>query len=190
MSLISSLLYASVRRLRTATIYVLAVSMLCVPMLASAIDANELGATADVAHQPLQELIKRKRARGLVYVTIPQARVYGEGSGYRAYCSPQIRAINASDKTVEELLVGIRYINPTGKSVGSTISRFFRVKVGKQETHYFYSTINANNCDGLNGKMEIIRCVYENGVDCTGDVRSVAYGAVPIEIVGKSKESN
>lgn len=165
----------------------LAVLISWFPVSASA--ENDLGFTAEVARQPLQELVRKKRPKGQIYVTIPQARVFGEGSGYRAYCSPQIRAINASDKTVEELIAGVSYKAPNGKAIGSTVTRFFRVKVGKQETHYFYSTLEANYCNGLSGEMEIVRCIYENGADCTDDVRTVEYGAVPMKIVRKNKEN-
>jgi hypothetical protein len=139
-----------------------------------------LGTSAEVARQPLQELVRKKRVRGQIYVTIPQARVFGAGGPYRAYCSPQIRAINSSNKTVEELVTGISYQGRDNKPVGSTVTRFFRVKVGKEETHYFYSSINADYCEGLVGKMQIIRCVYESGVDCTEDVRVLPYGAIPM----------
>jgi hypothetical protein len=175
---------------RLTLLPVLLAAMLSLPFSAAAQNNNHaLGSASEVAPRPLQELIQKKREKGLVYVTIPQARVYGEGSGFRAYCSPQIRAINASHKTVEEMLAGIRYKSPSGKYVGSTITRFFRVKVGKEETHYFYSTINADNCEGLTGELEVLRCVYDNGLDCTNDVRSVEYGAVPIQIIKKPKES-
>ena len=170
---------------RSGWALLLAVLVAGFPSPASA--ENELGTTAQVARQPLQELVRKKRPKGQIYVTIPQARVFGEGSGYRAYCSPQIRAINASDKTVEELITGINYVAPNGKMVGSTVTRFFRVKVGKQETHYFYSTLEANYCNGLSGEMEIVRCIYENGADCTDDVRAVAYGAVPMKLTEKNK---
>lgn len=172
-------------RFRRGTAPLIYVLLLMACPAAHAESATELGSSAEIARQPLQELVRKKRARGLLYVTIPQARVYGEGSGYRAYCSPQIRAINSSHKTIEEMMVGIRYRGPNGKDVGSTVTRFFRVKVGRQETHYFYSTINADNCHGLTGEMEVVRCVYENGIDCTDDVRTVAYGAVPLQIINK-----
>lgn len=167
----------------------LAVLLSCTSASFAQESGHDLGSSSHVSRQPLQELIRKKRAKGLIYVTIPQARVYGEGSGYRAYCSPQIRAINASHKTVEEMIAGIRYKSPEGKGVGSTVTRFHRVKVGKQETHYFYSTINANNCNGLTGDLEIVRCVYESGEDCTEDVRAVVYGAVPLQVIERSKEN-
>lgn len=189
MSLINTLSDRRADGLEYKVLLFLTAVLLSMPLQAQTSSGHELGSSAEVARQPLQELIQRKRAKGQIYVTVPQARVYGEGSGYRPYCSPQIRAINASHKTVEEMLAGIRYKGPNGKYVGSTITRFFRVKVGKQETHYFYSTINADNCHGLTGELEIVRCVYENGVDCTDDVRAVAYGAVPMEIVEKNKGS-
>lgn len=147
-----------------------------------------------IQSRPLQELVHRLRALremrndSEIYVTIPQARVYGEGSGYRPYCSPQIRAINNSHRTVEDLIVGIRYKTPDNRSAGSTITRFSWVKVSKDETHYFYNTLNADHCLGLTGEMEIIRCMYDNGTDCAQDVRTVEYGAVPMKIIQKDKE--
>ncbi len=149
---------------------------------------SALGAAEEVAKQPLQELVRKKRVRGQIYVTIPQARVFGTGGPYRAYCSPQIRGINSSHKTVEELVVGIAYQGRDNKAVGSTVTRFFRVKVGKDETHYFYSSINADYCEGLVGKIQVIRCVYENGVDCKGDVRVLPYGAIPMTFDEKKAE--
>lgn len=147
---------------------------------AQAIAESALGSSAEIAKQPLQELVLKKRVRGQIYVTIPQARVFGVGGPYRAYCSPQIRAINSSHKTIEELVTGVAYTGRDNKSVGSTVTRFFRVKVGKDETHYFYSSINADYCEGLTGKMQVVRCVYENGMDCTEDVRVLPYGAIPL----------
>jgi len=144
---------------------------------------SELGAAAEVPKQPLQELVKKKRPRGQIHVTIPQARVFGDGLPYRPYCSPQIRAINSSDKTVEELIIGVRYYGKENKEVGSTVTRFFRIKVGKDETHYFYSSVNVNYCEGLTGELEIIRCVYDSGDTCVSDVRTVLYGAIPLHIV-------
>ena len=147
-----------------------------------------LGSSAEIAKQPLQELVLKKRVRGQIYVTIPQARVFGAGGPYRAYCSPQIRAINSSHKTIEELVTGVDYTGRDNKAVGSTVTRFFRVKVGHDETHYFYSSINADYCEGLMGKMQVIRCVYENGVDCKEDVRVLPYGAIPLRFDERKTE--
>lgn len=152
----------------------------CVPVPAKA--ENALGASATVAKQPLQELVRHKRPPGQIHVTIPQARVFGDGNPYRPYCSPQIRAINSSNKTVEELVVGIHYYGRENKDVGSTVTRFFRIKVGQDETHYFYSSVGINYCDGLTGDLEVIRCVYDNGEACVNDVRTVLYGAIPLRI--------
>lgn len=146
---------------------------------------HALGAGSQVAARPLQELIGKIGSKGVIFVAIPQALMYGEGAGQRPYCSPQIRATNSSNRTVEELIVGIRYKGPTGRSAGTSVTRFFRVKVSKQETHYFYSTITAPNCKGLTGEVEIVRCVYDNGAECDADVRVVEYGAVPLRIVDK-----
>lgn len=143
----------------------------------------------EVGRQPLQELVKQKRSEGLIYVAIPLASVYGDGAGYRPYCSPHIRASNESNKTVVHMLAGIRYQTLSGKDAGSTITRFSRVKVGQQETHYFHSTIKADDCSGLTGALEVVSCTYEDGTDCSDDVRTVAYGAVPLRMFTKPKEA-
>jgi hypothetical protein len=145
--------------------------------------ANSLGSAEDVPKQPLQELVRAKRAQGPIFVSIPQARVFGDGVPYQPYCSPQIRAINSSYKTLEELVIGIHYKGAGNKDMGSTITRFRLVKVGKDETHYFYSSLSADFCENLTGELEIMRCVYDNGADCTQDVRTFAYGAIPLQIV-------
>lgn len=165
-----------------ATIILLAV--LLWPATPYAVDGGHaLGAGSDVSSKPLQELLRRSRAKGVVFLAVPQALMYGEGKGQKAYCSPQIRATNSSNKTVEELIVGIRYMGPNGKAAGTSVTRFFRVKVGKQETHFFYSTVTAPTCKGLTGDVDIVRCVYDNGDDCTADVRPVEYGAVPLRLI-------
>lgn len=154
------------------------------PALLHATDGGHaLGSGSEVTSKPLQELIRRERPKGEIFVAIPQAMMYGEGPGQRPYCSPQIRATNSSNRTVEELIVGVHYKTAGGKSGGTSVTRFFRVKVGKQETHFFYSTITAPNCNGLTGDVEIIRCVYDSGENCTGDVHPVEYGAVPLRMV-------
>lgn len=144
---------------------------------------HALGAGSHVTGKPLQELIGKMKNKGLIFVAIPQALMYGEGTGQRPYCSPQIRATNSSNRTIEELIVGIRYKGPSGKAAGTSVTRFFRIKVSKQETHYFYSTVTSPNCKGLTGEVEVIRCVYDNGEACAADVRVVEYGAVPLRIV-------
>lgn len=166
-----------------AALLLLALSL---PSISIAQDGgHSLGAGSHVVARPLQELIGKVGSKGLVFVAIPQALMYGEGSGQRPYCSPQIRATNSSNRTVEELIVGIRYKTASGKGAGTSVTRFFRIKVSKQETHYFYSTITAPNCKGLTGELEVIRCVYDNGAECNNDVRVVEYGAVPLRIVDK-----
>ncbi len=125
-----------------------------------------------------------RRPRGEVFVSIPQALVFGMdgNSRNRAYCSPQINAVNSSHKTVEELIVGIRYKGSDDKYVGSTTTRFFLLKVGRQDTFYFYSSINAKYCDGLTGDLEVTTCVYEDGTDCSGDVQVIGHGAIPLRM--------
>ena len=148
-----------------------------------------------IQSRPLQELIQRMRTlrelrtEKLIYVTIARALVYGdESSGSPSYCSPQIRAINTAARTVENLLIGIRYKGRDNKDVGSTITRFSWVKVSTEETHYFYDSVNSSYCQGLTGEMEVIHCVYDNGRDCTNDVRAVNYGTVPLKMLEKNKE--
>jgi len=149
-----------------------------------------LGASAKVPRQALQELVRIKRPRGVIYVAIPQALIFGLNNAQnKPYCSPQVHATNSSHKTVEELIVGIRYKedgDKQGKSLGSTITRFFLIKIGSQDTH-FYNAIHASRCEGLIGELEITRCVYEDGTDCSADVQPVAYGSIPLKI---SKENN
>lgn len=180
-----SLPSATMRRYRTAFVLVnILLALLLWPAIPHALEGGHaLGAGSQVASQPLQELLRRSRAKGQVFLAIPQALMYGEGKGQKAYCSPQIRATNSSNKTVEEFIVGIRYMNGNGKPSGTSVTRFFRVKVGKQETHFFYSTVTAPSCKGLTGEVDIVRCVYDSGEDCTADVRAVEYGAVPLRIV-------
>jgi len=165
-------------------------------MIAAAQGSSELGAASEVPPgRSLQELLSRSRAlrelrkNNRVYVSIPQAEVFGEGSGYQPFCAPLLRAFNASSKTVEDLIVGIRFKTSNNKNLGSTIAHFTRMKINAEATNYFYSTINADNCHGVSGEMEIIRCMYDNGMDCTHDVRTVDYGAVPMKIMEKNKES-
>jgi hypothetical protein len=140
---------------------------------------HNLGSMSNLKRQPLQELIKVRRAPGKLYVSIPQAELFGERTGYAPYCSPHVRTINSSNKTVEELLTGISYRNPAGRLVGSTTSRFFQLKVADMETHFFNS-VGTNSCDGLVGEVHVLRCVYEDGSDCSADVVPVAFGAVPL----------
>lgn len=180
-------------RYRAKMLPILLAALLCQPMTVTAQSGHEIGAASALPLRPLQELIRKRRKmhrNGLLYVTIAQARVYGEGTGYRAYCSPQIRAINTSYKTVEDLIIGIRYKTSDNKNTGSTVTRFSWVKAGKEDTHYFYSTIDADHCSGLIGEMEVLLCKYDNGEDCIKDVRTVDYGVVPLKIMEKNKENS
>ena len=161
--------------------------LLCGPLGCLAAGVS-LGHSDKVEKQPLQELVRIKRAKGNVFVEIPQALIFGlDSPRSQAYCSPQIRATNSSNKTVEELIVGIRYKDLESKVVGSTVTRFFLVKVGNQDTHYFYSSLSAKYCGGLTGEVEITRCVYEDGIDCSPDVRASAYGAIPLRFNTKKE---
>lgn len=170
------------KRLMTA---VSVLAILCLSASCPAESGPSLGHSAVVPIKPLQELVRAKRPKGEIFVAIPQALIFGMdgNSRTRAYCSPQIRAINSSDKTVEELIIGIRYKGPDSKYVGSTNTRFFLLKVGNQDTFYFYSSINAKYCEGLEGDVNIVRCVYEDGSDCRDDVRPISYGAIPLRSI-------
>lgn len=161
--------------------------LLCSPSLAGA-NAPSLGHGDKIEKQPLQELVRIKRPKGPVTLEIPQALIFGlDSPRSQAYCSPQVRTTNSSNKTVEELIVGIRYRDIENKVVGSTVTRFFLVKMGAQDTHYFYSSLSAKYCGGLTGEVEVMRCVYEDGVDCKLDVQPSPYGAVPLRFNTKKE---
>jgi hypothetical protein len=159
--------------------------------VAAAGDENEsehaLGSASNVARRPLQELVGKPRAKGQVFVSIPQASMYGVNTAYQPFCSPFINVVNSSNETVEELILGIRYLTAERKDVGSTLSRFFRLKTGKRETEFFFSSVKASNCVGLVGEVEVVRCVYQNGDECTDDVRALAFGAVRLQLIEASK---
>lgn len=130
----------------------------------------------------LQQVIRSDRPRGPVYVAIPIAYVFGLG-GDRSpiYCSPSIRATNSSNMTVEELIVGIDYQTKDGRAVGTTVTRYDKIKIDRQDTHYFYQ-LSVSDCKGLDGKVTILRCVYSSGDDCSHDVQTVGFGAIPLHL--------
>jgi hypothetical protein len=147
--------------------------------------AQDLGASAFVSDQPLQELLKKRRPKGLIYLAVPQAiMVANEGGTKKSNCSPQIQLTNSSNQTLEELVVGIRY-KKAGKIIGSTLSRFYLIKTGKQDVHYFPSVLDTLSCEETTGEAEIIQCLYDTGESCTQDVRALEYGAVPLKIQDK-----
>lgn len=127
----------------------------------------------------LQEVLRKKRDAGNIFVAIPLAYTFGIPEQGGHYCSPTIRVTNSSNSTVEELIVGIRFRNAGGKVVGSSVTRYFSVDVGQQDAHYFYQ-IQVPNCQGLSGEMTVVRCAYANGRDCGPDVRALDFGAIPL----------
>lgn len=135
--------------------------------------------------QPLQQVIRVERARGPVFVTIPVAYVFGLG-GDRSptYCSPSIRTDNSSNAPIEELIVGIDFRTKTGQDVGSAVARFENIKIGRQDTQYFYQ-LSVNDCRGLDGQVSIVRCVYASGEDCVRDVQVVGHGIIPLHMKSK-----
>ena len=131
---------------------------------------------------PLQQVIRVERVRGPVHISIPVAYVFGMG-GDRSpyYCSPSIRASNSSNYPVEELIVGISYKTEKGNDVGSSITSYSELKVGRDYTHYFYQ-LATQDCRGLKGEVTIMRCVYTTGEDCTADTRVTGFGAIPLSL--------
>ena len=147
--------------------------------------SHHLGASAFVSDQPLQELLKKRRPKGLIYLAVPQAIIVAnEGGTKKASCSPQIQLTNSSNQTLEELVVGIRY-KKAGKTIGSTLSRFYLIKTGKQDMHFFPSVLDASSCEETTGEAEVIQCLYDTGESCGQDVRALEYGAVPLKIQDK-----
>jgi len=135
------------------------------------------------ADRPLQQVVRHTRKPGPITVAIPVAYVFGMGQDKaRNYCSPSIRAINSSNVQVEELVVGVEYSKiGTNTDVGSTVTRFSSVKVGHQDTHYFYQ-LGTSDCRGLEGRGFVVRCVYTNGEDCRNDVQMIGYGLIPLRL--------
>lgn len=132
--------------------------------------------------QPLQQVIRVERARGPVYVTVPVAYVFGLGGDRSpSYCSPSIRAVNSSNAAIEELVVGIDFRTRAGQEAGSAVGHFDGIKIGRQETQYFYQ-LSVGNCNGLVGTLSVVRCVYASGEDCARDVQVVEYGTIPLRM--------
>ena len=131
---------------------------------------------------PLQQIIRTERARGPIFIAAPSATVYGTGTDRSAYyCSPSVRAANASNYTIDELVVGITYSTDKGQSVGSTITYFNNIKVGRDDTDYFYQ-LSTPDCRGLTGEVTILRCVYSSGEDCVAQASVTPFGAIPLRM--------
>lgn len=133
---------------------------------------------------PIQEVLKRERKRGPIVMAIPLAFVFGM-EGKRPYCSPQIRADNASNAVIQELMVGIEFFTTRGTSAGSSLTRYSNIKVQAQDTHYFYQ-LTVETCDGLEGEVTVERCIYANGDDCKSDVRAVHFGVIPLRMKARA----
>lgn len=127
-----------------------------------------------------KELI-RQRDKGPIFVSVPVAYVFGMG-GERSplYCSPSVRAANGSNKVIEELIVGITYRSAAGSSAGSSVSRFTNIKVKRIESHFF-NQLETSKCSGLTGELNVVRCVYTTGEDCSDDIQAINFGAIPLQ---------
>lgn len=131
--------------------------------------------------QPLQRVIRVERARGPIFVMIPVAYVFGlvDNSTKATYCSPSIRAVNSSNAPIEELVFGIDFKTRAGQEAGSAIVRFDNIKIGRQDTQYFYQ-LSVSNCHGLEGRVSVVRCTYTSGEECVEDVKVVEHGTIPL----------
>lgn len=131
---------------------------------------------------PLQQVLRQERPRGPVYIAIPTANVFGMGGEQSpAYCSPSIRADNTSNATVEELTIGIVYHTKEGQAAGGSITQYSNIKVGRQDTQYFYQ-LPVSDCKGLDGELTVVRCKYASGADCMGDVQAIGFGVIPLRL--------
>lgn len=145
-------------------------------------EAKERLTGKDGIARPLQEVIRQERPRGPIYIAIPIAYVFGMGGEHSPpYCSPSIRADNTSNATVQELIVGIVYHTKDGQAAGGTVTRYNAIKVGHQDTHYFYQ-LAVNDCKGLDGELTVVRCKYASGADCLSDVQAIGFGTIPLHL--------
>jgi hypothetical protein len=131
---------------------------------------------------PLQRVMRNERAKGPIFVAIPEAYVFGLGGDRNlTYCSPSIRATNSSNAVVEELIVGVEYRNSAGQLAGRSVSRFNNIKIQQQNVHYF-NQLESISCKGLEGAMTVVRCLYSTGEDCSKDIQVVAFGAIRLHL--------
>lgn len=139
-----------------------------------------------VQPRPLQDMLKDTRPSGPLYIAIPQAATYGLNTAYTSFCSPSVTLTNTSVETVDELIVGIRYFNRSrsGGAVGSTVTRFVKVRPRRDSVDFFTDALRLPSCDGLQGELEVLRCQYSTGSSCAGDVRPLGYGAIPLTLAG------
>lgn len=149
---------------------------------------HRLGASSHVAIRALQELLRRDTQphRGEIFLAIPEAMVLGHRTAYQAFCMPRIQIINSASETVGELIFGVRYEHGGG-SIGSTVTRVARLEAGREVfDEAFHESLRVDSCQGLTGSVEVVRCVYVDGHDCTADVRPLAFGTVPLRPAGGS----
>jgi len=146
--------------------------------------AHRIGGASFINRGPLQELLQKRPAPGgSIFVAIPQMSRRGDNTVYRPFCIPRITVVNSSPETVEELIVGVRYTDSGAKPVGSTVSRFMRLKsLREDDDESYHDHLKAANCDDLVGEVEVLRCVYDSGQDCSGNVRALGYGAVRLQL--------
>ena len=131
---------------------------------------------------PLQQVVRVERVRGPIFVAIPAAYVFGIGGDRNAYyCSPSIRASNSSNYTVEELIIGIAYKSDKGQAVGSSVTNYTEIKVGREITDHFYK-LSTQDCRGITGEVTVLRCRYASGEDCLTDLHVTAFGAIPLRM--------
>lgn len=131
---------------------------------------------------PLHRVQRNERLPGSIFIAVPVAHVFGTG-GDRSplYCSPSVSATNSSSKAIAELIVGIDFQSKAGQSAGASMARFTDIRVGQETVHSFYR-LPGGNCVGLEGQMEVIRCAYVSGEDCSKDVKPLSQGAIPLRI--------
>ena len=154
------------------------------PAAAEEYTGHRLGASSQVVRKALQEMLHQpSRSRGQIYLAVPEASIMGLQTAYKPFCLPRVQIINSSNETVGELIFGIRYGIPGNGTAGSTITRISRLEVGREFfDEAFAETLRADTCHGMMGEVEIVRCVYQDGGDCTADVRPLAHGAVPLQL--------
>lgn len=172
--------FRSRRRLGVALFFSFSACVAVIPAAAYADSKDELTDQSGKS-VPLQQVIRKERPRGPIFVAVPVAYVFGLG-GDRSptYCSPSIRATNSSNANIEELVVGVDFHTKTNPAGGS-VTRYSNIKVGAQDTHYFYQ-LTVSDCRGLEGVATVIRCVYSSGEDCTAEVKAVEFGTIPLRL--------
>lgn len=128
----------------------------------------------------LQEATSAERPRGPLFIAVPSAYVFGLQGG-ATYCSPSVHATNSSNAMVDELIVGIEYRTLAGQVVGRSVSRFDNLKIQQQDSYHFYQ-LEVSHCKGLEGTINVLRCKYVNGDDCSKDVQATGFGTIPLQI--------